>query len=395
MSPPETTSNATDSEPDSQWLSSALRNTHNVTPSQIPFIDSQNPNNSKPLQLDCVETSNNNYNNSNVSHPRIPTSDSNNNDYNSIICYYLNIRSIVNKLSAFQAHVYSSDFDVVCLSETWLSDSLFDQEILPSNYNIYRNDRPSRGGGVLIATKDNIPVTAITPYLPSSNAFEILSIKLNLCKPIILTCVYIPPGSNDLPTMSILVSILIQVIQSDPSSDTIVVGDFNLPDIHWDTLSASSTVSKAFCDFVFDNTLIQLVDHPTHTRGNILDLILTSSTKCIANLTIDTASNWSTSDHYGITFEILSQPALHSSCTVPNYVHDFPKANYNGILSYLLDFDYSLCMESQDTDFIWAAIKNSIYNAMDNFIPKVRLRRHQFPCWFTPELSKCMHTLKK
>ena len=195
--------------------------------------------------------------------------------------------------------------------------------------------------------------------------------------------------------MSILVSILIQVIQSDPSSDTIVVGDFNLPDIHWDTLSASSTVSKAFCDFVFDNTLIQLVDHPTHTRGNILDLILTSSTKCIAKLTIDTASNWSTSDHYGITFEILSQPALHSSCTVPNYVHDFPKANYNGILSYLLDFDYSLCMESQDTDFIWAAIKNSIYNAMDNFIPKVRLRRHQFPCWFTPELSKCMHTLKK
>ena len=184
VSPPETTSNATDSEPDSQWLSSALRNTHNVTPSQIPFIDSQNPNNSKPLQLDCVETSNNNYNNSNVSHPRIPTSDSNNNDYNSITCYYLNIRSIVNKLSAFQAHVYSSDFDVVCLSKTWLSDSLFDQEILPSNYNIYRNDRPSRGGGVMIATKDNIPVTAITPYLPSSNAFEILSIKLNLCKPI-------------------------------------------------------------------------------------------------------------------------------------------------------------------------------------------------------------------
>ena len=73
VSPPQTTSNTTDSEPDSQWLSSALWNTHNVTPSQTPFIDSQIPSNSKPLQLDCVETSNNNYNNSNVSHPRIPT----------------------------------------------------------------------------------------------------------------------------------------------------------------------------------------------------------------------------------------------------------------------------------------------------------------------------------
>ena len=80
--------------------------------------------------------------------------------------------------------------NVACLSETWLSDSIFDQEILPSNYNIYRIDRPSRRGGVLIATKDNFPVTTITPYLPSSNAFEILSIKLNLHKPIILMCLH-------------------------------------------------------------------------------------------------------------------------------------------------------------------------------------------------------------
>ena len=324
VSPPETTSDATDSEPVSQWLFSALRNTHNVTPSQIAFIDSQNPNNSESLQLDCAKTSNKNYN-SNISQPRIPTSDSNNDDYNSITCYYLNIRSIVNKLSAFQAHVYLSDFDVVCLSETWLSDSLIDQEILPSNYNIYCNDRPSCGGGVLIATKDNIPVTAVTPYLSSSHAFEILSIKLNLRKPIILTCVYIPPGSNDLPAMSILVSTLIQVIQSDPSSDTIVVGDFNLPDIQWDTLSASSTVSKAFCDFVFYNTLIQLVDQPTHTRGNILDLIHTSSTECIANLTIDTVSNWSTTDHYGITLRYYHNQLSTAAPLLPNTSMTFQK----------------------------------------------------------------------
>ena len=35
---------------------------------------------------------------------------------------------------------------------------------------------------------------------------------------------------------------------------------------------------------------------------------------------------------------------------------------------------------------------------MNTFIPKVRLRRHQFPYWYTPELrhlSKCLHTSKK
>ena len=47
---------------------------------------------------------------------------------------------------------------------------------------------------------------------------------------------------------------------------------------------------------------------------------------------------------------------------------------------------------------IWNEIKSSIHNAMNMFIPKVRLRRHQFPCWYTPELrhlSKCLHSTKK
>ena len=41
---------------------------------------------------------------------------------------------------------------------------------------------------------------------------------------------------------------------------------------------------------------------------------------------------------------------------------------------------------------------NPIYEGMTFFIPKVRLRHHQYPRWFTPELrhlSKCLHTLCK
>ena len=84
-------------------------------------------------------------------------------------------------------------------------------------------------------------------------------------------------------------------------------------------------------------------------------------------------------------------------CTL-KYVYDFSKANYNGIQTYLLDFDYSTCLQSQDTETIWHTIKSSIRNAMDMFIPKVKLRRHQFPCWYTPELrhfSKCLRSSKK
>ena len=51
-----------------------------------------------------------------------------------------------------------------------------------------------------------------------------------------------------------------------------------------------------------------------------------------------------------------------------------------------------------DIEFIWSIIKNAIYSGMNLFIPKVRLRKHQFPRWFTPELrhlTKRIRTLRK
>ena len=318
------------------------------------------------------------------------------NSTNSVItCCYLNIRSIVHKLSLFQSYVYSSNFDVICLTETWLSESVFDQEILPTNYNIYRKDRPSRGGGVLIATKSFIPVSVVCSD-QSNNALEILTVRLNLSKPLTLSCVYIPPNPSD-SYMYDLTSNLTHVVQSNLSTDIIITGDFNLPDINWDTLSTTSTPSSAFCDFIFDNSLTQLIDQPTHAKGNILDLILSNSDELITNLTISSSNSWISSDHFVITFQ-LAQELLHAPSTIPKYVYDFPKANYSAIQSYLLDFEYSPCLQSQDVEFIWHEIKSSIHNAMNMFIPKVRLRRHQFPCWYTPELrhlSKCLHSTKK
>ena len=68
-----------------------------------------------------------------------------------------NCRSLINKLSLFQSFVYSSDFTFICLTETWLSDHVSDGEILPNGFVLYRKDRPTRGGGVLIAVKSAVP----------------------------------------------------------------------------------------------------------------------------------------------------------------------------------------------------------------------------------------------
>jgi hypothetical protein len=52
-------------------------------------------------------------------------------------------------------NVLSMDFQIICLTETWLNDICFDYKLFPYPFTILRSDIvssiKSRGGGVLIA----------------------------------------------------------------------------------------------------------------------------------------------------------------------------------------------------------------------------------------------------
>ena len=47
--------------------------------------------------------------------------------------------------------MYSSEFNIYCICETWLSNFVYDHKILPVNFTIYRK---SRGGGILVAVSN-------------------------------------------------------------------------------------------------------------------------------------------------------------------------------------------------------------------------------------------------
>ena len=78
----------------------------------------------------------------------------------------------------------------------------------------------------------------------------------------------------------------------------IFVGDFNFPDINWSSLIGSSLSSNTFCEFIFDCSLTQHVMQPTHIKGNILDLVLTTPSVNIEHISVS-------SDHL-LIFPIIS-----------------------------------------------------------------------------------------
>ena len=149
--------------------------------------------------------------------------------------------------------MYSSLPSVVAVTETWLSGSFFDNEILPTGYSIFRKDHPSHGGGVLLAVASHIP----SSFIYSQFDPDILTIKLLSPSPVIHCVVYIPPLSSDTLWSSLLD--YLRCLFTSSCLPVVVLGDFNCPDIDWPLLSASSSFSNLLCDLVYDFNLMQCI----------------------------------------------------------------------------------------------------------------------------------------
>lgn len=286
-------------------------------------------------------------------------------------------------VSSLNAFFLSSCFSTYCFTETWLSDFILDNEIIPPGYSTYRKDRSTRGGGVLVAVKDSIPSVRIT----APDDLEVVAVRLGGNHSIILCTVYVSPSAQGDYHSSLLDFLSFLCTSLEP---VVIVGDFNCPDICWSTLTASSDMSCLLCDLVFRYNLTQLVDYPTHNKGNILDLVFVKG-ELVEDIVIGEQNL--RSDHYSISFKMRAHNDQGGS-SKSRIVFDYSKADWDGLCCFLMDSDFSCCYDTDDIDQIWCTFKQIVNSSMDLFIPKVRLKAHQYPQWFTQELRHQSNHLK-
>ena len=279
---------------------------------------------------------------------------------------------------------------MVAITETWLTSNVFNNEILPNQYIIYHNDRRSRGGGVLIAVRTHI----ISKLLPSPTNLEMLTVELKLPKRLILCVVYLPPD----PTSSQIRSLSDHISQFQQSHSVVLLGDFNLPHINWETMCGNCRASEDLCDMTFELNLVQLITYPTHIHGNILDLILTNDEDLITNVSVNSPEcSQISSDHFPISFSINQNCLpLHNTTTLQAY--DYSKADFTSMNDFILNSNIADCLTCDDVESTWSTIKSVISEAMSLFIPKFQLRSNQYPKWFSRDIRhqlKCLHTLRR
>ena len=248
-------------------------------------------------------------------------------------------------------------------------------------------------------------MVAINQRLPyklfsSPSDIEVITITIGLNSPVTLCTVYNPPNSST-ESQKVILDYLTSLAQTD--NLLLIVGDFNIADVNWSLLSGSTHFSNQMCDFVFDWNLSQLIESPTHIKGNILDLLMTNHNDSIKNLTIlphDQSSNIVPSVHCLITFDtrLYTDRRFTNSTSSCALVFDFPRADLDGLCSYPLDHDFSSCIQSNNVNTVWLRRKEAIMTGMNLFVPKVRLRRNQQPKWFTSYIRhhlNCTKTLRK
>ena len=291
-------------------------------------------------------------------------------------------------MNYFQTLIYSRSFDIFAVTETWLDDRIQDKEILPTGYSIFRRDRNSHGGGILIAITEKIPSSV--HYI--SNSAEILIVKLELVHTIFICCVYSPPSSPD----SHYTEIINVLHQLPPDIQTIVVGDLNSPDIDWKLLTAHSSSHSLLCDAMFQLNLMQLITEPTHIHGNILDIVITNQPDKIFNIVVS-KQNQSPSDHHPISFVIIAPKSRshYTRCT-KRLVYNYSQADLEGIQNHILNADIKLPLHS--TNSSWIKLSTVIHLACNKHIPLKSTSQNSSPKWFTPEIKHQLnqiHSVKR
>ena len=136
----------------------------------------------------------------------------------------------------------------------------------------------------------------------------------------------------------------------------------------------------------------------THSHGNILDLIFTNKDDLFDNVIVQShKAHYISSDHNIVSFD-LSLPNHLPIYVVPHYVFDYGNCDYEGLNNYILNSDIYRCLLYSDVEVVWSIIKNILILAISIYIPKFRLKPHQYPAWFTSSLRhrlNYLHSLRK
>ena len=306
-------------------------------------------------------------------------------------CINVNFQSVTGKKAALANLVDSVKPDIIFGTETHLDASIKDTEYLPDSYKALRRDRNKDGGGILIAVRDDIQITAV-PELQTN--CEILWAKI--CTPgksSLHLCVFYRPDVSDKKGLEGFQHSVKESIPKLIKSNIIIAGDFNFPSLSWPdgipTIKPNAryqNLHQQFIDLTYDAGLEQIVHEPA--RGeNCLYLVLTNAPDLVPRVEIMPRL----SDHEIIYFEFQTKITK-----APNVIRPIPlynRANWTDMREDLADLEKIILekADSADVNTLWTSrttFREGLQDLMKKHIPHKTPRRKQSYPWISQAIKK-------
>ena len=273
--------------------------------------------------------------------------------------------------------------DIILICESWCNTNTPDSILQIPNYHTDPNLRFDHcdtqfgiGGGLLIYVKNGFSVLPIdnTSVFNQYCSFKILNDdeSTNL----LLTLVYRSPNSA-IENTELLCDMVENLSNNEPH---LILGDFNMPEINWANYTGPNKYHR-FIDILCDKSLEQIVDFPTHSRGNILDLIITNCPDRIVN--VENLGNLSNSDHSILSIDILCNVNHDNSCDM---IPDWSKLDHASFKQFLIDSDLENSIENLNAEDGWCLFKTTLDTALENYLPKKKRHESSKPVWMTKKV---------
>lgn len=312
--------------------------------------------------------------------------------------YFQNIRGIKSKTADVYNEVLVNNYDVICLCETWLNESVASAELFDSRYVVYRRDRSpefmskynkSHGGGVLIAVKRCLISNEKETWHSSLEdiwvSIQFKYVNLNICT------VYLP---SYIPHEELkkLLAIFENIAQSS-SDQTLIIGDFNLPEIDWSNASSLGTTNGKILSLreFINRTDLRQSNSIANSQSRILDLVLNNSqTSC----SVAEAHALSRRDSYHPPLEITLSYSKQSFLKENNgYRFRFYKTDFLGCSTQLDQINWGSYADLDCDDFL-QVFYNHLWEVIEKHTPLSRCNR-SWPLWFSRSLIKILKEKNK
>jgi hypothetical protein len=305
---------------------------------------------------------------------------------------YTNAQSIVNKVDLLQTQVCDLNPDVIAITESWTHEDITKEILKLDGYEVIgRSDRTDtlkgRGGGIVIYSR--------LPHVyeqVESRTEQVVHTTLSMqdkSVDIQLHVFYRSPNSSDETNEEIL-----KYIQNIPEN-SILIGDFNYPEIDWSTLSSTNAPGKLFLDTISDKFLNQHVSFPTNLtpqpNGSItatcIDLVLTDNDNLIAS--VNPVGHLGASHHTMIMVEMVVPSDTNETTEL---VPDYGKADFSAMREKIAAIDWQTQLTPLNAQNSWKCFKETVLSIEDECIPKKKRRRNSKPLWMRRNV---MRTVRK